>query len=79
MAENNPGGLSDREFAAQTRVAQKENPSAAQIEIRRSTAERNRPDDSAEYIADAGARGPRATVRGNPATPCREWRDPHAR
>ena len=69
MALNNPTELSDRDSAAHIRVAQKENPSTAQTEILRSMAGRNRPDDSAEYIADEGARGRCAIVRANQAMP----------
>ena len=70
MAENSRGELNDRRSAVRIRVGYEENRSAYQIEIRRLTGERNRPDDSVKCIVDANARGLRAIVSANPAMPC---------
>ena len=51
----------------------------SRIEILRSTAERNRPDDSAECIVDGDARERRAIAPANLAMPCRGLQGPRAR
>ena len=79
MAENNPAGSTDRDSAAHTHVEREENPLVVRTEILRSTAGRNRPDDSVGRIAAADVRALRPAVRANRAMPFRGLQGPLAR